>query len=138
MAIVAFNFTKINVEKKKSVDGKINITNNVTITDVQAAHLSLGKNKQEGLRFSFEFNSKYEPGVGHITLKGDVVSIESDENTKKILDDWKKDKKIKKEHIEHILNQVLSKCNIQALILSKDINLPPPIKLPRIQENGTK
>ena len=32
-----------------------------------------------------------------------------------------------------LLNSILNKCNVQALILSQDINLPPPIPLPKVQ-----
>jgi hypothetical protein len=49
------------------------------------------------------------------------------------LDGWKKDKKLPKEIMPVILNTVLNKCNIQALILSEQINLPPPIPMPKLQ-----
>ena len=34
-----------------------------------------------------------------------------------------------------LLNALLAKCNVQALILSQDVNLPPPIPLPKVQLN---
>ena len=52
MAIVGFNFTKMNVEKNKAVEGKININNNVSIKDVEENELSLGKSKQKGVKFA--------------------------------------------------------------------------------------
>jgi len=138
MTIVGFNFTKINVERKGLAKGKINIKNNVGIKSVEEADLSLGKSKQSGLRFVFEFTSKYEPDVGEIMITGDVLYLEDEKKVKSVLKDWKKDKKIPKELTATILNTVLQKCNIQALMLARDINLPPPIPLPKVNVADTK
>ena len=42
-------------------------------------------------------------------------------------------KKIPKEIMTPILNSALTKNNIQALILSRDVGLPPPLRLPRVK-----
>lgn len=133
MTIVGFNFTKIEVVKAKGDSGKINISNNVSVQDVLEADLSLGSQKQKALRFMFEFTSTYEPNVGKITLNGDVIYLDDAVKTKKIIDEWKKDKKVDKEIMSRVLNAVLGKCNVQALILSQTVNLPSPIPLPKIK-----
>lgn len=132
MAIVAFNFNKISVERKGVPRGKINIKNNISIKDVQKADLSLGKAKQAGLRFIFEYVSKYDPNVGEVKLEGDVLDLEEEKKVKEILDGWKKNKKLPQDLTAAVINNVLNKCNIQALVLSKEVNLPPPINLPRV------
>ena len=38
-----------------------------------------------------------------------------------------------KEVMEQVINTALNKSNVEALILSRDINLPPPIPLPKIK-----
>jgi hypothetical protein len=133
MTIVGFNFTSMNAEKKDAIKGKVNINNNVAIKDVQEKDLALGSNKQKSLKFEFEFTSKYDPNVGNITLVGDVLFIEDGKKIKKIHDGWKKDKKLPKDITTKVLNTVLGKCNVQALILSEQINLPAPIPLPKVQ-----
>jgi len=35
--------------------------------------------------------------------------------------------------MSEILNIILTRCNIQALILARDINLPSPIPLPKVK-----
>ena len=45
---------------------------------------------------------------------------------------WKKNKAIPKEAMTAVINTALTKCNIQALILSQQVNLPPPIPLPKV------
>ena len=132
--IVGFGFTKLSAEKKEAAKGKIDINNNVTIKDVQEDSFSLGKEKQQNvLRFIFEFTSKYEPNVGNILFEGELLYLEDQKNVKEILTSWKKEKKIPKEIMAGLLNTILTKCNVQALILSQEVNLPPPIPMPKVQ-----
>ncbi len=133
MTIVGFNFTKLEAEKKELVKGKININNNVSIKNVEEKKLSLANDKQKVLSFTFEFTAKYDPDIGSIKFVGDVLFMEESKKTKEILDGWNKDKKLPKDIMPHILNTVLNKCNIQALILSEQVNLPPPIPMPKLK-----
>jgi len=137
--IVGFNFNKVNVERKEAAKGKISISNNVAIKDIEQKELPFGKEKQNALKFTFEFTSKYEPEIGAIVLGGDVLFVDDAKKIKEILDSWKKDKKISKEVMTSVLNNVLTRCNIQALILSQEVNLPPPVPLPKVKvETGEK
>ena len=95
--IVGFGFTKLSAEKKEAAKGKIDINNNVTIKNVEESDLALGKDKQNVLRFIFEFTSKYEPNVGTILFEGELLYLEEPKKAKEILSGWKKDKKIPKE-----------------------------------------
>ena len=131
--IVGFGFTKLSAEKKEAAKGKIDINNNVSITDIKEDSFSFGKDSQNVLKFVFEFTSKYEPSVGNILFEGELLYMEEPKKTKEILTSWKKDKKIPKEIMAGLLNSILTKCNVQALILSQEINLPPPIPMPKVQ-----
>jgi len=135
MTILGFNFNQIKVSKKEGVKGKINIKNNVVIKDVKEQDLSLGDKSQSALKFAFEFSSKYEPDLGEIILGGDLLFMESSAKTKAIMDDWKKSKKVPKDVMTGILNTILTKCNIEALVLSQKVNLPPPIPLPSVKQD---
>ena len=132
MTIIANNFTKITVEKKGPAKGKVNISNNVSIENVEKTELSVGAAKQPAARFIFEFVSKYEPKVGEIILNGELVFLEKDDKVTEIVAEWKKSKRVKKEIMAPVLNNILTKCNIEALILSREINLPPPVQLPKV------
>ena len=131
--IVGFGFTKLSAERREAAKGKIDINNNVAIKDIKEDNLSLGKDKQDVIRFIFEFASKYEPNVGSILFEGELLYMEEPKKVKEILASWKKDKKLPKEIMAGLLNTILTKCNIQALILSQEINLPAPIPLPEVQ-----
>jgi len=138
MTILGFNFNEIKVNRKDGVKGKINIKNNVVIKDVKEHDLNLGDKSQSALKFLFEFSSKYDPNLGEITLGGDLLFMESSAKTKAIMDEWKKEKKVPKDVMTSILNTVLTKCNIEALILSQKVNLPPPIPLPSVKQEDAK
>lgn len=133
MAIAGFGFTRINVEKKPMKGGKISISNNVAIKDIKEKELHLGKEKQKAVQFIFEFTSKYDPDVGNISIEGELLFIEEAKKVQEILDDWKKDKKVPQDVMTNILNNILNKCNIAALIFSREVNLPAPIPLPKVQ-----
>ncbi|MBD3203559.1 hypothetical protein GF327_04645 [Candidatus Woesearchaeota archaeon] len=135
MTIVGFNFTKMLIEKKKTATGKIDIANNVSIKEVKEAKLNLGNSKKPGLEFQFLFTSNYKEDIGKIELYGKVIYMDKEDNIKKILETWKKEKKVQKELLGSLYNSILSKCNVQAIILSRDIQLPPPIPLPKIKPN---
>jgi len=132
MTIIATNLTKIVVEKKGAVKGKVSIANNVSIKNVETTDIAIGTSKQSALKFSFEFTAKYEPKIGEIVLNGELIFLEKPEKINEISSEWKKSKKVPKEIMAPILNNILTKCNIEALILSREINLPPPVQLPRV------
>ena len=138
MVMVGFNFTKLNVEKISAPKGKIKISNNVAIKNVTERDLSLGKTKEQGINFEFEFVSKFNPGIGEIVLRGDILYMEPPEKIKEITKSWKKDKKLPQQVMTSILNNILVKCNIEALILSQTVNLPPPIPLPKVSVGEDK
>ena len=133
MTIVGFNFTKISIERKGEPKGRVDINNNISIKDVVAANFGLGKTKEKGVRISYEFTSNYNPDIAEILIAGDVLFI--GEENDEILKGWKKDKKMPKEIMKDLLNTIMMRCSVESMILTKDLNLPPPIPFPRLQES---
>jgi len=138
MTIVGFIFSNIEVKREGAAKGKINVSNNVAIKEIKETEFPLGKDKQTALKFMFEFSSKYEPNMGSILLAGDLLFIEENSKVKKILEEWKKDKKISPDIMRDILNTILARGNILALILSQEVGLPPPIPLPKVNVEEPK
>jgi hypothetical protein len=137
MTVIGFSFTKMLVEKSNPVKGKVSINNNVGIKNVEETKLNINTAKK-ALRLEFEFSSTYDPNIGKILMEGDVIYLVDKDKTDDILKNWKKNKKLEQEMMNSVLNYVLSKCNIEALILSKDMNLPPPIPLPKVGQTKEK
>jgi hypothetical protein len=138
MTIAGFNFSKINVEKKGKLQGKIDIKNNVSITGIEESSLNLASKSQKVARITFDFDINYEPKIGTIKFSGDIIFLATEEKIKKYVEEYKKSKQIPKEIAPVILNTILTKGNVLAIILSEQINLPPPIPLPKVQGTGTK
>lgn len=133
MTIIGFEFTKLHISKSKIIKGKINISNNVKIRNVEEAKLQMGDGKA-AIKFSFAHGTNYEPEIGIIEIEGDVVYLTGKDEAKKILDGWKKEKTIDKQIVNPLLSYVLNKSSIEALLLSKEMGLPAPIPLPKVSE----
>ncbi|MEM2131409.1 MAG: hypothetical protein QXR96_02715 [Candidatus Woesearchaeota archaeon] len=131
MAIIGFHFTKMNVEKKKQPTGKINVRNNVILIDIKEANV-IGQVKQKAIEFKFAYNTNYEPEIASIYLEGALVFVGNEELVKKAIETWTKDKKLVEEIIPEVYNYLLEKCSVQALLLAKEMNLPPHVPLPKV------
>jgi hypothetical protein len=136
MTVVGLQLNRIVVEKLKPVSGKMSVNNNVAVKDVEKTELTFGAAKQNALNFTFEFTAAYEPKIASITLQGNVTYFEKPDRIEELHKGWKKDKKIPPEVMTPILNSILTKCNVEALLLSREINLPPPIPLPKVKINN--
>jgi hypothetical protein len=135
MTVIGFSFTKMLVEKNNPVKGKVSINNNVGIKSLEESKLNIDSSRR-ALKLEFEFSSTYEPNIGKIHFDGEVIYLVDKDKAEEAIKNWKKNKKIEKDMMTNVLNNVLVKCNIQALILSKDMNLPPPIPLPKVGDKN--
>jgi hypothetical protein len=132
MTIAGVQFDKIVVDRMNIPQGKMSVKNNIVLQDLEKKEFNVGSAKQNMLLFKFEFTADYEPKIAKITLNGTTTYIEKDTKIDEIIKGWKKDKKIPKEIMTPLLNNILNKCNVEALILAREVNLPPPIQLPKV------
>lgn len=138
MPFIGFNFDRIEAFKDISeIKGNINVKHNLNILDVKKEEVNVDK-KQEVLKFIFEFKLIYEPKIGGINLVGNMMFIDDQKKMKDILQDWKKDKKLPNEIMQGLFNTILAKANIKALSLSQDVNLPPHLPLPKLEQTKTQ
>ena len=100
---------------------------------MQESELALGKQRQKGVSFNFEFTSSYSPQMGEIILSGEVLYLGDIKQNEDIIKGWEKTKTVPKEIMAEVMDAILTKCNIEAIILSRDISLPPPIPLPKVK-----
>jgi hypothetical protein len=133
MVVAGIAVKKIEMEKLGPAKGKVNISNNALITDITRADLAAGNIKRPAIRVEFEYTSTYEPKVAVITFKGNVLWLDAADSITKVLDEWKKDKKLPKEISAAVINAIFSRCCTTALLLSREMNLPPPVQLPRVK-----
>lgn len=138
MTVIGFNFNKILVERKGNKTGKLTISNNVSVNDVTEAKIPFSGDKAKCVKFDFSFDSKYEPDIATIHLSGDLLYMFPQDVAEKVLTEWKKNKKLDQDVVSAVMNTVLNRCNIEALILSRELNLPSPIPLPKVNVNVKK
>ncbi|MCA9477804.1 MAG: hypothetical protein KDK61_08365 [Simkania sp.] len=132
MAILNFGFTKILVEKKGKLSKQINIKSGMNITDVAESEM-IDATKQKAFLIKFAFETNYEPKLGNINLEGELLYLLDAETAKTVSDSWKKNKSLPKDIALKVFNKILHNCNVEALILSREINLPSPIQLPKVK-----
>jgi hypothetical protein len=136
MTIVGLQINKINVEKLAPAKGKVSVNNNVAVKDVEKTDLTFGASKQDALKFTFEFKASYEPKIATMVFEGTVTHFDKPEQIETLYKGWKKDKKVPPEVMTPILNSILTRCNVEALLLAREVSLPPPIPLPRVKVNA--
>lgn len=136
MVVVGFNLKKILIERKSIVRGQIKINTKMNITNVKKEDIKLTAGK-DVINFNFEFMISYinvednTNPIADIIFEGNVLYLTDPKDTKKILDDWKKNK-IEEDTKLKVLNTILAKCNIKALVLEEDMGLPSHLPLPRL------
>ena len=134
MPIVGFSFDKIIIEKlpnKKQDLSNVNIKNNFGIKEVEEDKIPFG-NQDDILKFTFEYTVEYEPKVGSMIFKGNILYLEDTKKLKEAYKGWKKDKKLPSPLMSLLLNTIITRCNIKALSFSQEVNLPPNIPLPQV------
>lgn len=131
MAILSFGFNKILVEKSTKTSKQINIKSGLHILDVVSSDV-IKDSKQKAFSIKFKFDVDYQPSMGVILLEGELLYLASEELAKKLEASWNKDKSLPKDVGMVVFNRILQNCNVEALILSREINLPAPLQLPKI------
>ncbi len=133
MNILNIALNEMKAIKKSTPKGSINVTNNIKITDLKETNMGTDKTRK-AMSISFLYTSDYSPNIGDIELKGEVLVIEEVKQAEKIIEGWKKNKKLDQELAAGILNNIMNKCSFEALFLSRELGLPAPIQLPRIKQ----
>ena len=130
MPIVGFNFTKILVEKNKPITKDLKVSQNLKINEIDKSKSDVAST--DLLRLLFEFSLDYQE-VGQILMKGDILYMGDKKELDKVQDEWKKNKKLPPEVGSQVFNTILFRCNIKALTLQQELNLPHHINLPRFK-----
>ena len=130
--IINFRLDKIHIERKNQPKGNIEAKNNLKVIDIDHESLS-ALTKQKALNFKFLFSVVYEPDIAKAEIGGNVTYMADEKQIKEIVEKWKKEKKIKPEIAAPIFNYILAKCNVKALGLEEDLELPFHIPIPRLK-----
>ncbi len=135
MAVIGFNFNKVSAIKHAPVKGNITVNRKCEPTDVEGVTIANGP---KALRFTFTFGVEYQPKIAEMELLGDITMLFSEDITESTLKRWKDKHDFPPKVLEEVMNNILNRCHVQALMLSRELSLPPPFNLPRVRVQEPK
>ncbi|MAG07272.1 hypothetical protein CMI46_00455 [Candidatus Pacearchaeota archaeon] len=135
MKVVGFNFRKISVEKDSEVKPGVKVNTNIEIKEVNNQKSDIFGDK-DVFNFEYEFTIKYEPKYAKIVFGGGILALIEDEKLEKeVKESWKK--KILPDELKiPLMNIIFSRCNVKALQLEEDTNLPPHLPSPKFAKQS--
>ena len=134
MQIIGFNLTKILVEREEKIEGKLEVKQNIDISDVSKEKIPFSEG--DAIKIKFNFTVTYDPDFAKLNLEGYLILMVDKNEIKKFLKSWK-NKKLPDESKVSLFNFIMGKCNIKALNLEDELNLPLHVPMPRINPNQT-
>ncbi|MDR0373986.1 MAG: hypothetical protein LBI79_10665 [Nitrososphaerota archaeon] len=91
--------------------------------------------KQDGsLEVPFVLSIVYNPSIAQMNIKGNAFVMGDKEEVDKVLKDYEQKKPPAQLIIQSISNVVF----VESVLVSRTLNIPPPIPLPQIPEAGAK
>ncbi|MBR9704173.1 hypothetical protein GOV12_02085 [Candidatus Pacearchaeota archaeon] len=135
MRIIGFNLTKISGKREDKLEGNLEITQNIDIKDISEDPVPFSQDK--ALRINFKFAINYSKGLAEIEFNGFIIILPDKEDLSKIIKDWE-DKKIPDETRIPLFNFIMAKCNVKALALEDELNLPTHFQMPKLDPNKEK
>ena len=137
MQVIGFNIEKIEAEKNLQEIKDLKVRYNANIKNLSLEEMNIGK-KQEVLKVNFEFKVEYEPNIGNISFTGNVLILEDPKKARTTIEQWNKEKDASSPFSIQIINIILVRANIKALMIAQEVNLPPHIPLPRVSSSAAK
>jgi len=130
MPVIGMNIKSIDAKKYEEVTSGIKVNSNTNLKEVKEHDLKALSKKALSIEFEFitRYLSEREKKVAEILISGDVILV--DDKYKKILEDWKKDKKLPEDINIQVINVIFNKCSKKSIMLSDDLQLPSPVPLP--------
>jgi hypothetical protein len=103
----------------------IQINTNINVVGME-------KKQDESLEVPFVLSISYNPSIAQMSLKGNAYVMGEKNEIEKILKDYEQKKPPPQIIVQSVSNVVF----IESVIMSKTLNIPPPIPLPQIPEGG--
>ena len=123
MKLVGFNFRKISVERFLDKNKELKLNTNIDISEIEKVETELLKGFEVVLGVKFKYSLNYDPHTAKIELNGSLLLALDEKLAQEILKNWK-NKKMSEEFKFPLFNLILRKCNVRALQLEDEMNLP--------------
>ena len=93
--------------------------------------VSIEKKPDESLEVPFVLTINYNPSIAQMSIKGSAYVQGDKAEVQKIVSDYEE----KKPPPPIILQSISNVVFVESILLSRTLNVPPPVPLPMIQEN---
>jgi hypothetical protein len=94
--------------------------------DNNSSVLSIGQIDSNKAKVEFKFTITYS-GIGVIIFDGTLIY---EGKVKELVDEWKKNHRMPDDAAQEIHSTVINNCVIEAVLIAKELRLPPPIPPP--------
>lgn len=105
----------------------IQINTNINVVGME-------KKPDEALEVPFVLTIVYNPSIAQMTLKGNAYVVGEKSEVDKVFKDFEE----KKPPAQIIMQSISNVVFIESVLISRTLNIPPPIPLPQIPEAGAK
>lgn len=129
MRIIGFGIKKLLAEKNDVKNPQMTLNQNINIKDVSKDKLEV--TNEDLININFVFEVAYSDKFGKVEIEGNVVILPDKDELKDFLK-FQKEKSIPEQFRAPLFNFILSKCNIKALSLEDELNLPYHVQMPKI------
>ncbi len=134
MPVIGMQITKIEATRKGDPKPGFKVESTPTIMSVEEKELpALGKDKVLNVGFSFAVD--YKPDIATLKINGEILFLE--EGERKAIKMWAKNKTLPEQMMIELYNTIFRKGLIKALVLSEDMQLPPPLQIPIVTPKKT-
>ncbi len=124
MSVKNFEITSIDAERYTEKGGEkqnVRVDHNSSVKKVKA------KDKKTA-QFSFRFTVDYS-GLGRMELEGNILYAGK---ASKLAAKWQKENEMPDKVAKDIHSTIISNCIPEAVVISREIQLPPPIPMPQV------
>ncbi len=133
MSVIGIRFRSFEARREQGkVTPQIKVNSVPKITDVKETNLPMFDKK--ALSVGFDFVTQYDPNIGNIKLSGEVYYLAKDNTV--VIKSWKDKKAVPEDIRIDVLNHLFRACLLKIANLADDLQLPPPMAIPRVKPKG--
>jgi hypothetical protein len=130
MSVIGIRLISFNGSREKGMSsGQIKVNSVPRITNVREPTIPVMDKK--ALAVDFEFVTDYDPKIGEITLTGEVYY--ATDKGQEIAKKWAAKKELPEPMRVDVLNHLFRACLLKIANLADDLQLPPPMAIPRVK-----
>jgi len=125
LKLVGSRFAKIDAERNHDFSGKLEMSTNIQIKDIDPI-----KDSKETIKVTYLFEIDYKE-LGKVSIEGNLFLSGDEKTIKELLKNQKNKKYETPTHIA-ITNAIIQRASVKAIEIEEELMLPIHIKLPTL------